>query len=120
MGLFSSLFNGFTRQLLLPATIVIILVALTIGCSKKHELVGTWENTSVPELIEFKPDNSGIIQGKNLPPLMFVWQETAKHLYNLDVNFQGQKKSLKGIVQNDTLVLEGTGGKETYRKIPAK
>jgi len=112
--------SRFARQNLLRAMIVLTLVAGTLGCSKKPELVGNWENTNVQELIEIKPDNSGIIQGKNLPPLLFVWQEIAEHSYNLDVNFQGQMKKLKGVVKDNTLVLEGDGGKETYRKLPSK
>ena len=98
----------------MQATIVIMLVALALGCSKEPELVGRWE------LIEFKSDNSGVMQGKNLQPLMFAWQETAKNSYKIDVNFEGQKKNLKAVVQNGTLLLEGEGGKETYRKVPSK
>ncbi len=94
------------------------MVVLSLGCSKKPVVVGTWENTSVRELIEFKADNSGVIQGKNLEPLGFTWKETAKDSYNLSVNFQGQQKILKGFVQNDTLILENEAGKETYRKRP--
>ncbi|MEI6205476.1 MAG: hypothetical protein WCP20_01705 [Desulfuromonadales bacterium] len=105
---------------LLQATLVIAMMTLAVGCSKKPELVGRWENTTVPELIEFKPDNTGVIQGKNLPPLSFVWQETAKNTYSLDVGFQGQKKRLKGAVDNGTLVLVGEGGKETYRKVTSQ
>ena len=116
----SRLMNRLTRQKLLQATIVIMLAALALGCSKKPEVVGTWENTTVQELMEFKADNSGIIQGKNLPPLTFDWQETAKQTFNLDVHFQGQKKNLKGVVQDGILILEGPGGKETYRKQSSK
>lgn len=114
----SRLLKSLTRRNLLPATMVLVMVALTFGCSKKSELVGRWENTTVQELIEFKPDNTGVIQGKNLPPLAFAWQEIAKHSYNLDVNFQGQKKGLKCIVQEGVMVLQGESGKETYRKVP--
>ena len=112
----SRLLNKPTRRNLLLATIMAMMVSLALGCSKKPEVVGTWENTTVQELMEFKSDNSGIIQGKSLPPLKFVWQETAPHSYQLDVDFQGQKKSLKCVVQDGVLVLEGTGGKETYKK----
>jgi len=99
---------------------VLLFMLLALGCSKKSELVGIWQNNNVQEMIEFKPNNSGIIQGQNMPPLMFVWKEIAKHTYNLDVDFQGQKKALKGVVQNETLVLEGEQGKETYRKVNSK
>lgn len=116
MGSLLRLLSRLTRPNLLQTMIVFMLVALTFGCSKKPDVVGTWENTTVNELMEFKADKSGVIQGKNQQPLMFVWQETAQNLYNLDVNFQGQKKSLKCVVQNGTLTLEGEGGKETYRK----
>lgn len=101
---------------MLQATIVIIMVVFALGCSKKTEVVGTWENTTVQELMEFKPDNSGVIQGKNLPPLMFTWKETAPNSYHLDVDFQGQKKSLKAVIQDGILALEGSGGQETYKK----
>jgi hypothetical protein len=120
LGSLSRILNRFTRQKLLQAAIVCILIALALGCSKKPEVVGTWENTTVQEMMQFKPDNSGVIQGKNQPPLMFVWQETVKNTYNLDVDFQGQKKSLKAVVQDGTLVLEGSGGKETYKKQSSK
>jgi len=105
-----------TLRNLLQAKLVLILVALALGCSQKPELVGTWENTTVPELVQFMPDNSGVIQGKNQQPLTFAWIQTAKHSYYLDVSFQGQRRSLKGAVINGFLVLEGEGGKETYAK----
>jgi len=112
--------NWLLKQRVLLATLVIIVVTLSMGCTKKNDLVGTWENTTVQELIEFKSDNSGTIQGKNLPPLNFAWKELSKNTYILDVDYQGQKKGLKGIMQNDSLILEGEGGKETYRKLSAK
>jgi len=116
MGILSSVLKQLTLRNLLRAKLVLITVALALGCSRKPELIGTWENTTVPELIQFMPDNSGVIQGKNQQLLVFAWKETAKHSYDLDVNFQGQKKSLKGSVINGFLVLEGEGGKETYAK----
>ncbi len=116
MGILSSVLKQLTLRNLLRAKLVLITVALAVGCSRKPELIGTWENTTVPELIQFMPDNSGVIQGKNQQLLVFAWKETAKHSYDLDVNFQGQKKSLKGSVINGFLVLEGEGGKETYAK----
>ena len=112
--------NRLTRQNVLQVTIVIMLVALALGCSKKPDVVGTWENVNVQELVEFKPDNSGIIQGKNQPLLAFVWKEIAPHSYSLEVDFQGQKKSLQAVVQEGTLVLQGEAGKETYKKLNAK
>ncbi|WP_224981150.1 hypothetical protein [Geomonas agri] len=116
MKFLSSLIRSLTRQNVLQATIVIMLVALALGCSKKPDVVGTWENVNVQELVEFKPDNSGVIQGKNQPALAFVWRETTPHSYSLEVDFQGDKKGLKAVVQEETLVLKSESGKETYRK----
>lgn len=116
MFFLSRLLNKLSKPNALQTTIAIIMVAFAFGCSKKPEVVGTWENTTVQELMEFKADNSGVIQGKNLPPLMFVWKETAPNSYSLDVDFQGQKKGLKAVVQDGHLVLEGSGGQETYKK----
>lgn len=116
MEILSSVLEKLTLRNFLQAKSVLIAVALALGCSQKPELVGTWENTTVPELVQFMSDNSGVIQGKNQQPLVFAWKETAKHSYDLDVNFQGQRKSLKGSVINGFLVLEGEGGKETYAK----
>lgn len=116
MNFLSLLLKFIPRHSLLLATTVIIMAAALLGCSKKPEPVGKWQNTNVEELLEFKDDSSGMIKGKNLPPLMFAWRKEAEHSYILDVNFQGQKKSLRALVQNDSLVLEGEGGKETYRK----
>lgn len=93
-----------------------VVALLLSGCSKKPEVVGLWGNTNVKEMIEFKLDNTGIIHGENVQPLTFTWQETSPHSYNLDVNFQGQKKNLKGVLQDGTLVLESSLGKEIYRK----
>jgi len=114
------LLTNYVKPYLLLATIVTIVSMLSIGCSKKQEIVGTWENTAVQELLEFKADKTGMIQGKNLPPLTFAWKEIDKGSYLLDVNFQGQKKSLKAALQDKALSLEGEGGKETYRKVPTK
>lgn len=98
----------------------VLLMMLALGCSKKADLVGIWQNTSVQESIEFRSDNSGIIQGKQMPPLIFTWKETAKNSYNLEVDFQGQKRGLKALVQDGTMVLEGEQGKESYRKVSPK
>lgn len=94
------------------------LALLMYGCSKGPDVVGTWENTKVPEIIEFKADKTGQIQGQNVQPLSFTWQEIDKNKYSLVVNFMGPKKELIGTVQNKSLTLESSIGKETYRKKP--
>lgn len=114
------LLNRFMKLNVPKMMFVVMLVSLALGCSKKPELIGMWENTSVPEMIEFKQDSTGIIQGKNMPPLTFAWKESGPNTYNLDVNFQGQKKALKGVLQDKGLTLEGEHGKETYRKVSSK
>ena len=103
---------------LLTITMVIFVVMSLSACGKKAEPNGIWQNMNVPESMEFKSDNTGVIQGKNLPPLMFTWKKSADHAYVLEVNFQGQMKQLKATVAKDALELEGEGGKEHYRKAP--
>ena len=103
---------------ILAMTMVLAVMFVLSACGKKAEPNGIWQNMNVPESMEFKPDNTGVIQGKNLPPLMFTWKKSADHTYVLEVNFQGQMKQLKAVVSKDALELEGEGGKEHYRKAP--
>lgn len=99
-------------------TALFTFVLFMPGCSKGPDVVGIWENTKVPEIVEFKADKTGQIQGQNVQPLSFTWQEIDKNKYSLVVNFMGPKKELIGTVQNKSLTLESSIGKETYSKRP--
>lgn len=101
-----------------PLIALFLLALLVCGCSKGPDLVGTWKNTNVPEIVEFKADKTGQIQGQNVQPLSFTWQETGKNKYTLLVNYMGVKKELTGTVKNNSLTLESSIGKETYSKNP--
>jgi hypothetical protein len=46
---------------------------------------------------------------------MFTWQETANHSYKLDANYQGQKKSIRGVVLSGPLVLEEERGRNLLK-----
>ena len=96
---------------------VVLLLLCAFGCSSKEkELVGTWNNNFVPETLEFRADKTGTIIPVDQRRMEFTWQESANHKYSLDLNFRGQKTVLNAIVQDNTLTLESSTGKETYTK----
>lgn len=95
------------------------LMLVTAGCRRGTPgLVGIWNNNKVPEMVEFKSDGSGIFsyQGNSNPPLKFVWKKKGEHTYLLNIDYLGSRKELLATVQNTSLVVESTTGKEFYSK----
>lgn len=101
----------------LPVVVMLLLILCVSGCSSKdHELVGIWNNTNVPETMEFKADKTGTITAVDKKLISFTWHENAKHKYSVDINYGGQKTAVNCVVQDNTLILENGMVKETYRK----
>lgn len=95
-----------------------LLVLITAGCNRKSELVGTWSNDKVPEIVEFRADGNGMFsyQGNSNPPLRFTWKESGKGKYLLNVDYMGTGRVLVAALQDKTLIVEGDAGKEFYSK----
>ena len=109
--------NNLTR--LLKATLAVMLIVVALSCSKKGpELVGIWDNTSSPEIVEFKPDGSGVFtypKSQN-PPLVFFWKQAEKNNYVLEVNFLGDSRTLTATVNDKGMSIQSNTGKELYKK----
>lgn len=101
----------------LPVLVVLLLCAF--GCSSKgQELVGMWNNTNVPETMEFRADKTGVITAVDKHKMDFTWQLNSKNNFSININYGGQKTAVNAILQDNTLVLEMNAVKETYRKKP--
>lgn len=109
--------NNLTR--LLKATLAVMLIVMALSCSKKDpELVGIWDNTSSPEIVEFKPDGSGVFtypKSQN-PPLVFFWKQAEKNNYVLEVNFLGDSRTLTATVNDKGMSIQSNTGKESYKR----
>ena len=109
--------NNLTR--LLKATLAVMLIVMALSCSKKDpELVGIWDNTSSPEIVEFKPDGSGVFtypKSQN-PPLVFFWKQAEKNNYVLEVNFLGDSRTLTATVNDKGMSIQSNTGKELYKR----
>lgn len=103
----------------LRAAFVVMLLLAAFGCSKSGaELIGIWDNTKAPEIVEFKADGSGVFTYPKTqnPPLTFTWEQDTAHKYILDINFMGTKKTLTAVTSDKGLSIESTTGKELYQK----
>ena len=109
--------NNMTR--LLKATLAVMLIVMVLSCSKKDpELVGIWDNTSSPEIVEFKPDGSGVFtypKSQN-PPLVFFWKQAEKNNYVLEVNFLGDSRTLTATVNDKGMSIQSNTGRELYKR----
>lgn len=104
---------------LLGGGLCIMLLVFAFSCSKPgSELVGTWDNAKVPEVVEFKPDGTGTFYYPNNlnPPLNFVWKKTAENSYSLEVTYMGSNRILTGTLKDKTLSLTSNVGIEIYNK----
>ena len=109
--------NNLTR--LLKATLAVMLIVMVLSCSKKDpELVGIWENTSSPEIVEFKPDGSGVFTypKRQIPPLVFFWKQAEKNNYVLEVNFLGDSRTLTATVNDKGMSIQSNTGRELYKR----
>ena len=110
-------FINLTR--LLKSTLAAMLLMMALSCSKSgSELVGIWDNTKSPEIVEFKPDGSGVFTYPNsqTPPLSFSWKRAEKNSFIMDVNFMGTGRTLTATIKDNSLSIESTMGKELYQK----
>ena len=104
-------------KLLRTALLMVCVVALSclVGCSKADtRLVGKWKNQSLPEIVEFKNDKTGIFLVKDNPPLSFTWTIVKGDNVKIDISYQGQVRSLTGSVEKDVFVLNGQGEQALY------
>jgi hypothetical protein len=98
---------------------ILLLLLCASGCSSKEQnLVGVWNNTNVPETLEFRADKTGTIISVHQPPLGFTWQKSGESKYALNIVYSGQQTVLNGYIQDSTFVLQRGVEKETYRKTP--
>jgi len=96
-----------------------MLLMMALSCSKSGaELVGVWDNAKGHEIVEFKPDGSGVFTYPNSqnPQLAFSWNQSSKNNYLLDVNFMGTRKSLTATINDKSMSIESTLGRESYQK----
>ncbi len=106
-------------SLFLKSTFILLTIMLALGCTKTGpEIVGAWENIKVPEIVEFKPDGTGVFTYPNSqnPPLVFSWLQAVKNSYILNVDFMGSRKTLTATISDKRLSIESTLGKELYQK----
>lgn len=104
-------------KLLRMALLLVCVVALSclVGCSKADtRLVGKWKNQSLPEIVEFKSDKTGIFLVKDNPPLSFTWRIDSGDSVKIDVPYQGHVRSLSGNVEKNVFILNGQGEQALY------
>lgn len=103
----------------LKAALIILTIMVALGCAKANpEIIGAWDNVKAPEIVEFKPDGTGIFTYPNSrnPPLVFSWKQTVNNSYTLDVNFMKSQKALTATIRDKGLTIESSMGKELYQK----
>ncbi|GFE59084.1 hypothetical protein [Geobacter sp. AOG1] len=99
------------------ALLMVCVVSLSclVGCSKADtRLVGKWKNQSLPEIVEFKSDKTGIFLVKDSPSLPFTWTVVKGSEVRIDIPFQGQVRSLTGSVEKNVFTLNGQGEQAVY------
>jgi hypothetical protein len=104
---------------LVKSALAVMLLMMALSCSKSgSELVGVWDNTRSHEIVEFKQDGSGVFMYPNSPnpPLTFSWNQSSKNNYILDVNFLGTRKTLTATINDKSMSIESTMGRELYQK----
>lgn len=103
----------FVRMALLM--VCVVAVSCLVGCSKADtRLVGKWKNQSLPEIVEFKSDKTGIFLVKDSPPLSFTWAIESGDNVRIDIPYQGKIQSLSGNVDKNVFVLNGKGEQALY------
>ncbi len=104
-------------KFLRTALLIVCVVTLSclVGCSKADSrLVGKWKNQSLPEIVEFKSNNTGIFVVKDSPALPFTWTIVKGNEVRIDIPFQGQIRSLPGRVEKNVFTLNGQGEQAVY------
>jgi len=93
----------------------VVVFSCLVGCSKADtRLVGKWKNQSLPEIVEFKNDKTGIFLVKDSPPLSFTWTIESGDNVRIDIPYQGKVQSLSGNVDKNVFVLNGKGEQALY------
>lgn len=106
-------------SLLLKSAFILLILMLALGCTKAGpEIVGLWDNVNAIEIVEFKPDDTGVFTYKNnqIPPLAFSWKRAVQNSYVLDIDFKGSRKTLTATVSSKGMSIESAMGKELYQK----
>ena len=97
--------------------LLLVTVVFVFGCAKtENSLVGAWNNVQSPETVTFRADKSGVFVVKDRPSLAFSWSIIDSNRVRIDINFQGNVRTLHGRLDGDSFILEGTGQQATYRK----
>lgn len=103
----------------LKPSLIILIIMFVFGCTKPGpEIVGVWDNVKSPEIVEFKPDGTGVFnypKSQN-PSLSFSWKKGLDNSFILDVNFMGTQKTLTATIRDKSLSIESSMGKELYQK----
>ena len=97
--------------------LVLVAIVFIVGCAKtENNLIGVWNNVQTAESVAFRADKSGVFVVKDRPSLAFTWTIIDSNRVKIDINFQGNVRTLHGRLDGDNFILEGTGQQATYRK----
>lgn len=95
--------------------VCVAAMSCLFGCSKaENRLVGKWKNQSLPEIVEFRNDKTGIFIVKDSPALPFNWTIESGNSVRVDIPYQGQIRSLSGSMEKNVIILNGTGEQAVY------
>lgn len=104
-----------TKTVTLLTALMICL--FLVGCKPGSDVVGTWKNANVPEMVEFKKDHTGVFSVQNSPSLPFTWSRLADGRIEVKVDFMGKVNTLHGRMEQETFVLTGKGEQAVYHKV---
>ena len=97
--------------------LVLVAVVFIFGCAKsENSLIGVWSNVQTAETVSFRADKSGVFDVKDRPSLAFTWTTIDNNRVKIDINYQGNIRTLLGRLDGDSFILEGTGQQATYRR----
>jgi hypothetical protein len=97
--------------------LVAVAVVFVVACAKKEDsLIGVWSNVQTAESVAFRADKSGVFVVKDRPSLAFTWTVVENNRVKIDINFQGNVRTLFGRLDGDSFILEGSGQQAIYRK----
>jgi hypothetical protein len=96
----------------------IVALCTLAACSRQDTpLTGRWINQSLPETVEFKNDHSGVFVVQGSPSLPFKWSLLNGNSVRIEIPYKGQSRSLAGIVERNTLTLNGREEQAVYVKM---
>lgn len=95
----------------------LMMTVLILGCDRtESRLVGKWKNVSMPEIVEFKDNKTGVFVVQGNPSLAFTWKVVEGKRVKIDISYMGRIQTLFGKVADDAFVLEGKGEQAVYKK----